>query len=141
MQVEAFHIFPHPAIYNSMYVFLGLLVPSKVETVALGGAINITYACSGCQLRSVNFQGSSTVEVSRRTVVGLALAVAFIVTGDGFPKFNNTLNQCLGIQGISKNRYYEVIQLIFPHIHNILTEMCEEAKNNMKALDDGVLGS
>lgn len=124
-----------------MYDFPGLLVPSKVETVGLGGTINIPFACSGCQLRSVNFQGSSMVEASRRTVVGLALAVAFIVSGHGFSKFNKTLNQCLGIQGISKNRYYEVVKLIFPHIHNILSEMCEEAKNNMKALDDGVLGS
>lgn len=73
-----------------MYDFPGLLVPSKVETVGLGGAINITFACSGCQLRSVNFQGSSMVEASRRTVVGLALAVAFIVSGHGFSKFNKT---------------------------------------------------
>ena len=35
------------------------------------------------------------VDASRRTVVGLALAVAFIVSGPGFAKFHRTLNQCL----------------------------------------------
>ena len=63
-----------------------------METLGLGGAINITLACSGCQLQSVNFQGSSMVEASRRTVVRLSLAVAFIVSGHGFAKFNKTLN-------------------------------------------------
>ena len=49
--------------------------------------------------------------------------------------------QCLGIQGISKNRFYEVAQLIYPHIHDILTEMCDEEKENMKKIDNNVLGS
>ena len=49
------------------------------------------------------------VEALRRTVVGLALAVEFIVSGHGFAKFHRTLNQCLGIQAISKNQFFEVI--------------------------------
>ena len=52
------------------------------------------------------------VEASRRTVVGLALAVAFIVSQHGFAKFHRTLNQCLGIQAISKSRFFEVVKLI-----------------------------
>ena len=120
---------------------LGQLIPAKVETVGLGGTINITFTCNGCQLRSVSFQGSAMVEASRRTVVGLALAVAFIVSGHGYAKFNRTLNQCLGMQAISKNRFYEVIKLIYPHIHEILTEMSDEEKENMKRIDNNVLGS
>ena len=81
------------------------------------------------------------VEASRRTVVGLALAVAFIVSGHGFAKFHRTLNQCLGIQAISKNRFFEVVKLIYPHIHDILTEMCDEEKAQMKRIDSDVLGS
>ena len=122
-------------------ILSGQLIPTRVETVGLGGTINITFACSGCQLRSVSFQGSSMVEASRRTLVGLTLAVPFIVSGHGFAKFHRTLNQCLGIQGISKNRFYEVVQLIYPHIHDILTEMCNEEKESMKKIDDNVLRS
>lgn len=122
-------------------ILSGQLIPTRVETVGLGGTINITFACSGCQLRSVSFQGSSMVEASRRTLVGLTLALPFIVSGHGFAKFHRTLNQCLGIQGISKNRFYEVVQLIYPHIHDILTEMCDEEKENMKKIDNNVLGS
>ena len=81
------------------------------------------------------------VEASRRTVVGLALAVAFIVSGHGFAKFHRTLNQCLGIQAISKNRFFEVVKLIYPHIQDILTEMCDEEKAQMKRIDSNVLGS
>ena len=81
------------------------------------------------------------VEASRRTVVGLALAVAFIVSGHGFAKFHRTLNQCLGIQAISKNWFFEVVKLIYPHIHDILTEMCDEEKAQMKRIDSNVLGS
>lgn len=50
---------------------------TKVEPTGLGGSLNVTFLCNGCQLRAVNFNGSALVEGSRRTVVGLALAVAF----------------------------------------------------------------
>ena len=124
-----------------IFVFVGLLVPSKVETVGLGGSINIFFTCNGCKLRSVSFKGSSMVEASRRTLVGLALTVGFIVSGHGFAKFNKTLNQCLGIQAISKNRFYEVVKLIYPHISDIVNEMCDQEKAKMKAIDEEELGS
>ena len=109
--------------------------------MGLGGSINITFTCNGCQLRTVQFKGSALLENSRRTVVGLALVVAFIVTGHGFSKFNKTLNQCLGIQAVSKNRFYEVITKMYTHVQDILNDMCNEAKENMKAIDRGILGS
>ena len=55
-------------------------------------------------MRSKTFQGSLQVEGSKRTVVGLALTVAFIISGRGFAKFNKTLNQYLGISALSKQR-------------------------------------
>ena len=108
--------------------------------MGLGGSINITFACNGCHSRNVCFKGSAMVEHSRRTVVGLALAVAFVVTGHGFAKFNRALNQCLGIQALSKNRFYEVITSMYPHVQEILNGMCEE-KDNMKGIEDATLGS
>ena len=56
----------------------GFLVVSNVEPTGLGGCTNVTFACNGCKLRTVNFCGSALVKGSKRTVVGLALAVAFL---------------------------------------------------------------
>ena len=46
-----------------------------------------------------------------------------------------------GIQAISKNRFFEVVKLIYPHIMDILCEMCDEAKEKMKGMDRRVLGN
>ena len=95
-------------------------MPCRVKPTHLGGTINIHFQCSGCEVQSVSFQGSSFVEGSKRTVVGLALGVAFLLTGHGFANFERTLRQCLGISCISKNRYYDVIKLAYPHLKAIL---------------------
>ena len=102
--------------------------------------MNVVFACNGCEMRSVTFQGSMQAEGSKRTVVGLALAVAFIISGHGFAKFSKTLNQYLGISALSKQRYYEIIQLMYPHISAILNGMCEDEKTRMKELPEGELG-
>ena len=114
---------------------------SKVEPTGLGGSMNVTFACNGCKLRTVNFCGSALVEGSKRTVVGLALAVAFFITGHGYAKFSRTLRQCLGISCISKNPYYETIKLVYPKVTEILNGMCDEEKERMKQMSNGQLGS
>ena len=87
------------------------------------------------------FQGSALVEGSKRTVVGLTLALSFFLSVHGFANFNRTLRQYLGILCISKNRYYDVIKLAYPHLKDILDEMCEEGKKNMQELSQDELGS
>ena len=103
----------------------------KVEPTGLGGSLNVWFMCSGCEKRSLMFQGSAFVEGSKRTVVGLTLALSFL-SGHGFANFNRTLRQYLGILCISKNRYYDVIKLAYPHLKDILDEMCEEEKKTCK---------
>ena len=119
----------------------GILVLAKVEQVGLGGSLNAVFMCNSCILRTVNFQGSALVEGSKRTVVGLALGVAFFISGHGFAKFEKTLKQFLGISCVSKKKYYDIVKLVYPHISAILDEMCEEKKNRMKEKDGAVLGS
>ena len=114
---------------------------SKVEPTGLGGCMNVSFACNGCKLRTVNFCGSALVEGSKRTIVGLALAVAFVITGHGYAKFSRTLRQCLGISCISKNPYYETIKLVYPKVREILNGMCDEEKERMKEMSHGELGS
>lgn len=115
-------------LYFVIFVCTGILVVSKVEPVGLGGSMNVVFCCNSCELQTVNFQGSALVEGSKGTVVGLALAVSFFITGHGYVKFARTLRQCLGISCISKNRYYETIKLIYPAITDILNRICEEEK-------------
>ena len=114
---------------------------AKVEPEGVGGTINITFACNSCELRNVKFQGSALVEGSKRTVVGLAIAVAFFISGHGFAQFERTLKQCLGIGVVSKNKYYEVIKLVYPKICEILDGMCEDEKERMRNLPEEQLGS
>ncbi|KAL9977675.1 hypothetical protein ACROYT_G015107 [Oculina patagonica] len=92
-------------------------------------------------MRSLAFQGSSLVEVSKRTVIGLALGVAFFLTGHSYANFDRTLKQYLGISCIFKNRFYGIIKLAYPHIKTIFNEMCSEKKEKMKELPDADLGS
>ena len=56
-------------------------MPCRVEPTHLGGTVNVHFKCSRREIRLVSFQGSSFVEGSKRTVVGLALGVAFFLTG------------------------------------------------------------
>lgn len=81
------------------------------------------------------------VEGSKRTVVGLSLAVGFFLSGHGFAQFVRTLRQYLGISCISKNRYYDVIKLVYPHVKAILHEMCEEENQRTQELPKEELGS
>ena len=121
--------------------FTGILAATKVQPTGISGTLNLTFSCSDCQLRKINFSGLMYVEGSKRTVVGLALAVAFFITGHCYAKFSKTLRQCLDIACISKNAYYEMIKLVYPHITEILDEMCEDEKNRMKKLLSKDLGS
>ena len=103
-------------------------------------SLNVWFMCGGCEKRSLMFQGSTFVEGSKRTVIGLALAEAFFLSSHGFANFNRTLRQYLGISCISRNRYYDVIKLAYSHIKDILDEMCKEEKK-MQELSQDKLGS
>ena len=97
-------------------------------------SLNVWFMCGGCEKRSLMFQGSTFVEGSKRTVIRLALAEAFFLSGHGFANFNRTLRQYLGISCISRNRYYDVIKLAYSHIKDILDEMCKEEKKNARII-------
>lgn len=55
----------------SLLSFPGILVVSKVGPTGLGGGLNVWFMCSGCEKRSLMFQGSACVEGSKRIVVYL----------------------------------------------------------------------
>ena len=49
-----------------------------------------------------------------------------------------TMLRCLSV---SVSIFYDTIKLIHPVVHNMLSEMCDEVKNEMRSLGPAVVGS
>lgn len=112
----------------------GKLVPINVKLI-------VKFACTGCTNRNLAFHSSVTVVLSKRTIVSLAMQVAFVVAGCTHAQYSKVLKQCLGISSVSASTFYDIIKLIHPVVHGMLTEMCDEAKSEMKSLGPTVIGS
>ena len=119
----------------------GKLVPVNVKLVGLGGAVIVKFACTGCTDRNLAFHSSVTIALSKRTVVSLALQVAFVIAGCTHAQYSKVLKQCLGVSSVSVSIFYDTIKLFHPVVHNMLSEMCNEVKNEMRSLGPAVVGS
>lgn len=53
------------------------------------------------------------------------VSLAFFISGDGYASYRKSLRRGLGL---------EVIDLALPHIKDMLNEMCDDAKHQMKQL-------
>ena len=69
----------------------GKLIPVNVKLVGLGGAAIIKFACTGCSNRNLAFHSSVNVALSKRTVVSLALQVAFVISGCAYAQYSKVL--------------------------------------------------
>ena len=107
----------------------------------LGGGLKVEIACNGCKIRRLTFDSSPMIESSRRTVVSLALQVAFYASGCTHAQYYRILKQSLGVQAVTCKPYYEMIKLVFPHVGDMIDEMCTEAMDDMEALPPGEIGS
>ena len=119
----------------------GVLVPSRVERVSLGGGAKIFYTCSGCEEGDIHFNSSTFVLESRRSVVALSVAVAFILSGNTHAGYHKTLARGLGIPVLTRKRYYDVIKILYAPVKEILDDICTLAKKEMQALPDQLVGS
>lgn len=113
---------------------------TKVEETGLGGTLNVHFLCSGCEIRSLAFQGSSLVECSKRTVTGLALGVAFFLREHSFANFERTLKQYLGCPMLIATK---VRILLMKVERKIMTTIVRRSKttqifggHQIRALDD-----
>ena len=73
--------------------------------------------------------------------MSLALSLAFFISGHGYASYRKTLGRGLGLGILSDKLFLDVIDLAFPHIKDILDDMCEEEKEYLKALAPTQLGS
>ena len=112
----------------------GVYVPVRVVCEGLGGSLKVEIACNECKIRRLTFDRSPMIESSRRTIVSLALQVAFYASGCTHAQYYRILKQSLGVQAVTCKPYYEMIKLVFPHVGDMIDEMCTEAMVDMKAL-------
>ena len=98
-------------------------------------------ACSHCG-NSISHNSSALCDNTvRQTVVSLALHLATFIAGIGFAGYHKLLKRYLGMHAVSQRHFYHVIEMAYPHVKDILDEVCELGKEEMKSLPSTQLGS
>ena len=106
----------------------GVLVPVRIRTVGLGGAIEILFACNGCWGRQIPFKSGALLETTKHSLVSVALQVAFIAAGCTHATCLKVLKQSLGMSAVTADSFAATIKLLYPVVQDILCNMCEQAK-------------
>ena len=118
----------------------GALVPVHVKSVGLGGSISISYSCAGCGLQNILFESSARYE-ENTSEIGLCVQVAFILAGSTHATYAKTLKHALGISAVYGDTFSKTLKRMQPIIKAMLDEVCEIAKQEMKAKREDELGS
>ena len=118
----------------------GALSPIKVRSVELGGAVSISYTCSGCASQWALFETSSTYELGATTEISIAAQVAFIIAGCTHITYYKVLKHALGIEAVTLRTFQSTIKRMYPIVVGMVDRMCEEAKCEMRRMDQNELG-
>ena len=119
----------------------GELTPVKVSTFGLGGAVSIKYNCNGCGKHEAHFETSSKNELYNTSDISMSVQVAFIVAGCTHTTYYKTLKHALGIDAVQWITFPSTIKRMFPVVQEMVDRMCEEAKTEMKTMNQDELGS
>ena len=119
----------------------GILVPVSLQSKGLGGTVNISYVCNGCGISKVFFEGSLKNESLNTTEVGASIQVAFIISGCLYATYCKVLKLSLGLDTVCFSTFYSTIERMYPVVKQMVDEMCGEAKEEMKTIDEHTLGS
>ena len=103
-----------------------VLVPSSVKTSGLGGAVSITFSCSGCLMHHIPFESSLKFEGACMTKIGVAVQVAFIVAGCTHATYCKALRCALGIDAVGASAFMSTIVKMYPVVKQLVDDMCEE---------------
>ena len=119
----------------------GKLTPVHVKSAGLGGAVSITYNCTECIGQMAVFETSSKYELGNTTEVSIAVQVAFIIAGSTHMTYYKTLKHALGIKAVPWEYFQSTIKLLYPIVKAMVDRMCEDAKDDMRHMDQDELGS
>ena len=103
----------------------GVLIPSTVKSIGLGGAVSIFFTCNGCFLHHAHFE--SSVQYEGTSEVSVAVQVAFMVAGCTHANYYRALKQALGMETVSADTFMSTIVRMYPVVKQMLDEMCKEA--------------
>lgn len=78
---------------------------------------------------------------SRRNVVSYALHIAAFASGIGFAGYHTLFGRHLGMSVTSAPMFHKIIEEVYPHIIEMINEVCELGKDEMKSLPSDKLGS
>ena len=117
----------------------GNLVPVRVKSTGLGGAVSISYMCSGCVTQNVMLDTKFTSNICSE--ISVSIQVAFIVAGCTHATYTRALKHALGIDTVNMDTFLKTIQRMYPVVKGFLDEMCDAAKDEMKQMVQSELGS
>ena len=119
----------------------GKLTPVRVKSAGLGGAVSICYNCTGCVSQIAVFETSAKYELDNTTEVSIAVQVAFIIAGSTHMTYYKTLKHALGINAIPWQNFQSTIRKLHPIVKAMVDRMCEDAKDDMRHMNQDELGS
>lgn len=106
-----------------------------------GGSAFVQIACSGCGQQHQFSSSSFSASENRRNIVSYALRLAAFASGIGFSGYHKLFGRYLGMEATSGKMFHRVIEEAYPHITDMLDEICELAKQDMKEMSCSELGS
>ena len=108
--------------------YIGGLVAVNCSQSGMGGGAGVKLACTGCGV-TVDFNSLAMCSgASHNAVVSVALRLATFISGIGFAGYHTLLKRYLGMHAVCDKQFIAVIHLAYPHVKDILDEVCEEAK-------------
>ena len=116
-------------------------MPTSYSLMRRGGSACVTTACTGCGSEVDYASSSMSPTENRRNVVSYALRVAAFASGIGFAGYHKLFGRHLRMSVTSGTMVHRVIEEVYPHIIEMLDEVCELGKDDMKALPSENLGS
>ena len=119
----------------------GMLVPNHVRCYGLGGAVSVKYACNGCVCKTAVFETCTKLDLGRSCDISTAVQVAFITAGCTHMTYYKVLKHALGINAVSWSTFQSTIEKMYPVVTMMVDQMCDEAKLEMKCMDQSELGS
>ena len=145
----------------------GELTPVHVRSARLGGGVSICYICNGCAQQAAIFETSSkywltstsekltganekpagkqlynaSYRLTSANEISSAVQVGFIAAGCIHMTYCEVLKHALGIDAVAWNTFQSTIEKMYPVVKLMVDRMCDEAKQEMKSMDQNKPGS
>ena len=124
-----------------MFFHVGHLITTRCALSGCVGSALVHIACSGCGERLYFASSALSTTECQRNIVSYALCLAAFVSGISFSGYKKLFGRHLGMNVTNERMFYRVIRESCPHITEMLDEVCELGKEEMKGLNDDELGS